>query len=528
MAGTFRACGVSEGAITHRRMKRNPQKMSISMPGRDSRILRACFRSSTEDLSGRVVRGAAWMGTLVVTRVLLTVGSTALLARLLTPEDYGLVAMASVVTEVAAAFCIVGVPQILVQTPRLRRLDLDSAFWWSTILGIAIAAALIAGSGAFAGLFREPRLGPILCAMSMLILCEEISIVHQAIVWRLLLLKLEFACQLSAMLVSIATSIVLAFAGYGVWSLVYGSVMWRVTHCLLLWYLVPYVPRLRFSAPFIQRNWRAGGSYFGLAALNVVWSRIDTTTVGRALGATELGYYQTACALPDELRNRIAVAMQRVLFPAYSLVQSDHGAFRDGVVRSLRLLATITIPMGVGMAVLAELIVRTLYGEQWLPAVPLLQVLAVGGVARALHALLSNIYKAKGRPDLDFKISTGLLPLLFVAVVVGSQWGTLGVAFGVLAFNLLLLASTVRALQLIELNPIDTLAAIAPATGAALLMGATLTALDAMDLVPHSQPALELLALVTTGVVLFFAALFVISRGSISELWSMRRFLRAN
>ena len=498
------------------------------MPGRDPRIVRACLRPTTNDLSGRVVRGAAWMATLVVTRVLLTVGATAILARLLTPADYGQVAMATVVTELAAALCVFGLPAIIVQMPHLRRLDLDSAFWFSLILGVAIAALLIAGAGPIATLFLEPRLAPILWAMSSLILFEEISAVHQSIVYRLLLFRYEFGCQLAALLVGIATSVSLALGGHGVWSLVYGSVSWRATHCLLLWYLVPYVPRFRFKLDFIRANWRTGGSYFGLHALNILSSRMDTTTVGRAFGATELGYYQTAFALPEELRNRISLALQRVLFPAYALLQSDHRAFQEGVLTSLRLLATIVIPMGVGMAALADLIVRTLYGEQWLPAVPLLQILAMAGITRALHALLSNVYRAKGRPDLEFKISAGLLPLLFVAVVVGSRWSTLGVAIGVLAFNVVLLGSTFRALQLIDLDPIDTLVAIAPAGVAAAFMGAMLVGLDAMDLVPHSQPLLELLLLAATGALLFFAGLFVISRSSISELWSMRRFLRVN
>lgn len=502
--------------------------MKIWTPGRDPRIVRACLRPTTKDLGGKVARGAAWMGMLIAGRALLTLGSTAVLARLLTPADYGLVAMASVVTEIAAAFCIVGVPQILVQLPRLRRLELDTGFWWSTILGIVITALLIAGSGSIAELFLEPRLAPILWVMSSLILFEEISIVHQAIIYRLMLFRLEFACQFAAMIVSVATSICLAFADFGVWSLVYGSVAWRATHCFLLWYLVPYWPGLRFSKAFIRGNARAGGSYLGLAALNVVWSRIDTTAVGRVFGATQLGFYQTAFALPEELRNRVSAALQRVLFPAYALLQSDHRAFQDGVLKSLRLLAMIAMPMGVGMAALAEPIVRSLYGEQWLPAVPLLQILAIVGIIRALHALLSNIYKAKGRPDLDFKISVSLLPLLLVAVVVGSRWSTLGVAIGVLMFNVALLVSTFRALQLIELDPIEALAAIAPATAAAAFMGVMLVVLDAMDLVPIAQPLLELLVLVATGVVLFFAGLLVISRSSISELWSMRRLLRAN
>ena len=497
------------------------------MPLRDPRIMRACFRPTADDLSGRVVRGAAWMGTLVVVRTLLTLGSTAVLARLLTPTDYGYVAMATVVTELAAMLCVFGLPAIVVQTQRLTRLDLDSGFWFSVVLGSTIALAMIAGSAVIADAFREPRLGPILWAMSSMILFEEFSAIHQSIAYRLLLFKREFICQLAGLLVRIATSISLAFAGFGVWSLVWGSVAGRAAQFILIWYLIPYVPRFRFNKEFLRRNWRAGGSYFGSAALNFVASSLDTATVGRVFGATQLGYYQTAFALPEELRSRLSLSLQRVLFPAYALVQSDNAAFQNGVLNSLRLLASIAMPMGVGMAVLADPIVRTLYGEKWLPVVPLLQIVAVVGIMRALQSLLGNIYKAKGRPDLDFKIGLVLAPLLFLAVVVGSHYGTVGVAVGVLLFNVALLASAHRALRLIELDPFKTISALLPEAMAALLMGAGLLALGAFDAIPRSSVAVELVVNVAIGVALFLAALLLISRDTVTDLWSMWRLLRS-
>jgi PST family polysaccharide transporter len=467
------------------------------------------------------------MAMLVAVRTLLTVGSTAILARLLTPTDYGYVAMSTVVTELAAMLCAFGVPAIIVQARRLKRLELDSAFWFSVALGIVIVSAMIAGSSLFADMFREPSLTPILWTMSLMILFEEFAAVHQSIAYRLLLFRYEFVCQLANLLVRIATSISLAFAGFGVWSLVWGTIAGRAAQFILIWYMIPYVPRLRFDIGFLRRNWRVGCSYLGNAALAFVASSVDTTTVGRVFGATQLGFYQTAFALPEELRNRLTLSLQRVLFPAYALVQSDHAAFQQGVLKSLRLLATIAIPMGVGMAVLAAPIVRTLYGESWLPVVPLLQIVAGVGVTRALQALLGDIYRAKGRPDLDFKIGLGLAPLLLSAVLIGSLCGVAGVAVAVLLFNLILLASTYRALQLIELDPIKTLAAVLPATMAAAIMAAGLLTLDALQVVPRTTVAIELIASVVIGVLLFFATLFLISRSTLDELLSVWRMIRA-
>jgi len=135
----------------------------------------------------------------------------------------------------------------------------------------------------------------------------------------------------------------------------------------------------------------------------------------------QLGYYQTAFALPEELRSRLSMSLQRVLFPAFALVQSDHAAFQEGILRSLRLPAAIAMPICAGMAVLAVPIARTLYGDQWLPVVPLLQIVAGIGLLRTLQALLASIYAIKGRPDLEFRIGLAMAPLLVLAVVAGSR-----------------------------------------------------------------------------------------------------------
>ncbi len=500
--------------------------MHGTIPWRDPRIMRACLRPTAYDLGGRVARGAAWMLTLMVVRTVLTLGATAILARLLTPADYGYVAMAAVVTEFAAMLCVFGLPAIIVRTKRLTRLDLDSGFWFSIALGVTIVSAIVAASPVIAEIFHEPRLAPILCAMSSLVLFEEFSAIHQSIAYRLLLFRYEFIGQLANLFVRIGTSIALAFAGFGVWSLVWGSVAGRAAQFILICYLVPYIPRFRFNPEFLRRHWRFGGSSFGSAALAYLASSVDTAVVGRAFGAAQLGYYQTAFALPEEMRNRLTMSVQRVLLPAFALVQSNAAAFQQNVLRSLALLATIAIPMGIGMAMLAVPIVRTLYGEQWLPAVPLLQIAAIVGIVRSLQGLLANIYAVKGRPDLDFKIGLVLAPFLVLAVVVGSLYGAAGVAAGLLLFNVVLLLSTRRALRLIGLDPIRTLAALVPAAIATAIMACGLLAFDALHPLPTTSVALELGASILFGAILFIAALCIVSRRTLSDMRSVWHYLR--
>jgi PST family polysaccharide transporter len=381
------------------------QRLSTPLFARDPGIMVACFRrGNVTDLGGRVARGAAWMAVFLASRALMTIASTAVLARLLTPADFGLIGMATVAVDLAGILCALGIPAIVVQSPRLTRIDLDSAFWVGIAIGTLVTALIMAGSPIVALLFDEPALAPILCVISVILLLDEISAVHFSIASRLLLVRHEVACQLASLVVRAGVSIALAAIGWGVWSLVWGTVIARVTYCALYWWLIPYVPRWRVNMTFLRRNLRAAGSYLGSAASFSFTSSIDSAAVGRFFGAAPLGLYQTAFALPEELRSRIALAIMRVSFPAFALMQSDHSAFQAGVLQSVRFLAVIIVPMGVGMAVLADSIVRVLYGSQWLSAVPLLQLAAIIGILRAFQVVLSNIYRAKGRPDLEFKI----------------------------------------------------------------------------------------------------------------------------
>jgi PST family polysaccharide transporter len=502
------------------------QRISTRMFARDPGIMAACFRrGNVADLGGRVARGAAWMIVFLVLRAVMTIGSTAVLARLLTPADFGLIGMATVAVDLAGILCALGIPAIVVQIPRLTRLDLDSAFWAAMAIGTFVTALTMAGSPVVALVFDEPALAPIVFALSTILLLDELSAIHFSLASRLLLVRQEVACQLASLVVRAGLSIALAATGYGVWSLVWGTVVGRATYCALYWWLIPYIPRWRLNGRFLRRNLRAAGSYLGSAASFSFTSSIDSAAVGRFFGATPLGLYQTAFALPEELRSRIALAIMRVSFPAFALMQSDHSAFQAGVLQSVRFLAVIVVPMGVGMAVLAEPIVRLLYGSQWLSAVPLLQLAALIGILRAFQVVLSNIYRAKGRPELEFKIGIALLPLLIILVLAGSRWGTVGVTGGVLVFSLVSLASTWFALRLIELHPLQVLRSLLPASLAASLMGAGLYFLNAVQAVPVSNGLLKLALNVTIGVLLFFLPLLVLSRKTLEEFQQVARLL---
>ncbi len=417
----------------------------------DKRILLECLRPDMAGLGKKVAVGAAWTFTNVGLRLVLTIASTAILARLLTPEDFGLIAMSALVTEFAALLGNIGIGGILIQRKALRRLDMDTAFWITMAIDTALCLVVFAASFIAGAVFQTPQVQAIIAVSSISFIIAGSSTVHMALLSRTLRFREDFVIQAASLFCRIVSSILLAMAGFGVWSLVLASLIGQLATMLLAYLIVPYFPRLRFNRLRLSEYARTSGSYLGGGIVNYLMSNLDYMIVGRRFGLNP-GYYQTAFSLPEELRNRLSAPLQRVLFPAYSRLQDDLAAMQYGVLKSLRLLAAITIPLGVGLAAVADPLVRVLYGEQWLPVIPLLKILAIGGTIRSIFSLTANIYYATNNPHLAFKISLAILPVAVTFLVLGSRYGLVGVAWAMLLLQLASIVSAHVALRLIGLN----------------------------------------------------------------------------
>lgn len=490
-------------------------------------LVRRSFSPPDHALAQRVSQSAFVSLVGVALRAVITIGSTAILARLLTPADFGLLTMASLITEFAALFSNFGIGAILIQMRRASRLAYDTAFWFACALGLVLMAAVWSFSF-FAGLFFDaPEVGDIIRVLSLLFLLEEMTVVHSAILNRLLKFRLEVAIQISVLVLRVAATILFAWLGWGVWSLVGGSVVSAILRAAAMWIAVPYAPRLRFHWPLVAERMRTGLSYLGSAVLGYLNNNLDYLVVGRRFGATDLGYYQAAYSLSDELRNRLSLPLQRVLFPAYSLVQNDLERFRRGVTTSLMLLATVVFPLGAGMAATAEEIVIVLFGWQWLAVIPLLQILAINGALRAVFSMCGSIYYARDRADLALLMTAITVPITALALWVGSRNGLSGVAWAMLAMVLFSLITAHFALRLIGLGLITLIRAIGPAALASTLMAIGVEAARSGLEVHIDTPLARLALLIPVGALIYGVVLAVVSRDAVElVVATLRRLVR--
>ncbi|HZR01628.1 MAG TPA: lipopolysaccharide biosynthesis protein, partial [Burkholderiales bacterium] len=391
--------------------------------------LRAAFFPSSVDLKRRVVRGAGYTFFGVAIRIVLTMGSTAVLARLLMPEDYGLVALASIVTEFAAILNTISLSAILIQRKRLARIQCDTVFWFTVGMGVVAVFVLVAFAPLFARLLDDIRIVPLLRAMSILFLVEQLMVIQHVTMMRLMMFDLDLKVQVSALLARITVSIVGASLGWGPWALVAGSLAGTFLSVAYMWHAIPYRPRRRFQWSFLAANMKTSASMLGNGVMAYALGNIDYVIVGRRFGATELGFYQAAASLAAELRNRLAAPLQKVLFPAYSLVHGERERFERGVTTSLLLLASAVAPLGFGLSAVASEVISIIYGEKWLPAIPLLQALGIAGAMRAIFGMTNSIFYSINRTDVLFRLTLLGAPGRVLMIIIGSYWGALGVAY---------------------------------------------------------------------------------------------------
>jgi PST family polysaccharide transporter len=470
-------------------------------------------------LRGSAATGMLWQGTSYLFGKLSVLVSTLVLARLLVPEQFGLVAIAMVFVSYADSISDAGVAQALVYLPRTIG-NARAALLCAVTSGMLLLAAAVFGAPLIAALFDEPDAAPLIRLLGISLLASGIASVPEALLRReLQFRRIGSAAMLRAVAVA-SVSIVLAATGAGAVSLVWGTIAGSVTYALTTW---------AFARPDVQL-WRARWTEvravvgYGLPAaggilLSALIFNIDYLIVGRALGAESLGLYTMAFRMPELLIINVFFVVSSVTFPLYSRARSEPDRLRRGYLSSVRLQATYGVCAGVGVAAVAPVLVPVLLGSRWEPAVGALVALALYAALRSLGAGANDLYKAMGRPGLSVGISLIRLAVLVPTLVIATRWGFTGVAWaqvGAAALFVVLMQSV--ALRVIGARWPDLLRALAPAAAGGTAAG--VAALAVVRLLPGPD-AVVLAAGVLAGAAAGGAVLWLAAPALGREVLSM-------
>jgi O-antigen/teichoic acid export membrane protein len=369
----------------------------------------------SQGLATRTLRGMGWAYGSYVGLRLTTLVATAILARLLTPRDFGLVAIATTVIAFLDVIQGLGVSQALVIAGDGELEDqADTAFTLSVSVGVVLTAISAALGPAAAKFFHEPLLVAMLPVLGSTFFILGISSTHYALAMRSIDFRSRTFAELTDAIVRGVVGISLALTGAGVWSLILGYVAGNVAMAAILWRLVPWRPRRVPSFGHARGLLHFGGYLTGVGVMAAFLTQFDNLVVGRVLGPTQLGYYSIATKIPSLFILNLAIVAGQVLFPAFAALDAD--ALRRGIVTSFRYMATIVFPLTAFLIVLAEPITIAVFGPHWHSAVAAARVLSLWALMSPISMICGNAFMSRGRARLLFLLA---IPQA-VALVVGS------------------------------------------------------------------------------------------------------------
>ena len=380
------------------------------------------------DLKRKSVLGALATGAGGGLDLVLRLGSTLILARLLVPEYFGLVAMVTAVTRIAERFATLGLSTATVQAPKITDGQCSNLFWINVGGGAVFAGGLVLLSPAIAGFYEEPRLQAITVALSTNFLLIGLRVQHEALLRRQMKLPELAANRLIASLVSLSLAVALAVADFGYWALVSKEVAQLFFTVVGVWILCPWRPRFPRRNVEMSRLLSFGRDMALTQLLVAVAGQVDNLLIGRFGGATVLGLYRQAHNLIMQPVERLKAPIYSVSQPGLSILQRQPGRYRRYYQRILFIVSFATVPMGVFTVIYASDIVLVLLGDRWLGSVVFLQIFGVVAAILPASASTGIIMITCGRTARFLVVSVVNSAVLAILMLAGIAWGAVGIA----------------------------------------------------------------------------------------------------
>ncbi len=458
--------------------------------------------TAADSLRQRTVQGLGWSGLAQGLRQFIQAIVTIVLARLLAPSEFGLLGMTLVFTGFAQVFTDFGLGAALVQRRELSPAHLGAASALQLGMGALFAALLAAVAPLVSAFYQEPRLVPVCLALAPNFLLLAMSGVPMAMLQKAMDFRRTARIEALAALLSGTAAVVLAWLGWGVWSLVAQTLIGSLVTLALARRGSSRPPRPAVDRAALRELLGFSLPLTGFNALNYWIRNLDNLIVGKFIGPAALGLYSRAYNLMLFPVYQLSTAATRVMFPALSSIQEQTERVRNAYLGATRLIALAAFPLLAGMGVLADLIIVTLFGPVWSGAAPVLRILCLVGLLQSVGTTLGWIYTARGRTDIMMRI--GLLAAIAntVAFLVGVRWGIRGVAAAYAASNTALhVVSWIVAGRLVGLRYPRMAGNVAGALACAVAMAAGVHA--ARSLLLPGSGWLPLLALTGGGAALY-------------------------
>jgi len=373
----------------------------------------------------QAIRGVLWAyGTFTFQRLMNLVISM-VLARLLIPDDFGLFAGATLIIGIVSAFGEMGIREALIYRSDHSGGLTETAFVLGLCLGSIQWLVIFALAPFGVEFIDDERVVDVLRVLAFFPLIGALAVVPDALIQRRLNFRRRYQSDLMAIIVKTGLAITLAYHGHGVWSLVFAQLASMFTRTLTLWLFSGWSPSCRLAIDKVRMILGYGIHILAVNLMTLLATRSDQFFIASILGQEALGFYFIGATVPEVLLLNFSLVLTRVIFPTFAAVKDSNDALVNGLQSTIRYAAFFTVPMALGMVAVAPEMTLVLFGEQWLPCIPLVRLLALTALMRAIPWSLGDALKAIGRPDLTTKLTViyivFAMPMLWSFVYFGES-----------------------------------------------------------------------------------------------------------
>jgi O-antigen/teichoic acid export membrane protein len=474
--------------------------------------------SNKGHLAAVTVNGTMWSYASFFSGKLLVFISTIILARLLTKDDFGVMSYALVVMSFLDILSDFGIGQAVIY----YRDDQDTpntAFW----LGIAISLVLLAITWFAAPLagqfFNDPRAAWATRALAFTFPLNALGNIHDMLLRKKFSFGRKFIPEFFKAFSKGILSILLAILGFGFWSLVIGQIAGALASDIAFWWVMPWRPSFHFIGKVAKNLLSYGGNLVAVDIFSIIYSNADYLLIGHFLGAAALGVYTLAFRIPDLVINQLCNVISRVVFPVFVNIQDNLETLQDGFLNSIRYIALITIPLGLGLALVAQPMVLVLLTDKWIEAIPVLRAISIYSVLLSLGYSAGIVYKAQGRPAVltvvEFLRAIIAVPTLILVVTYTKSieavgWAQVGIACVAMSLDIFVAA------KMLKLSIQSILSALAPAVLCGLAMSAAVWGI--LVLLNQVEPWILLVISVVSGGIAYLGILWIFQRSLLTQV----------
>ena len=360
-----------------------------------------------------------------------------ILARLLLPDDYGVVALLTVFIQIANVFVIDGFNSSLIQKNDSDDLDFSSVFWFTCLISIILYLLLFFTAPLIASFYKQPILKPLTRLLAISFFYTPLASCQYAFIEKHLLFKVYLLRSIICMVLSGTTSIVMAFKGFGVYSLVVQQLVYGITNSLILWFSIEWKPKFIFSITRIKFLFSFGWKLVCSGLLGNIFRNIYSLIIGKAYNAEQLGYYNRGQQFPGIIANNFTPALKNVIFPAFSTKNDDISAVKNMLRRSVSINAYVLMPLLFGLAAIARPLTLLLLTEKWEPSIPFLQMLCLYFIFYYVNEPNMTAINSLGKSGVFLKYEVIKKTITILALFITIPFGIYAITIGQIAVTLI-------------------------------------------------------------------------------------------